>query len=313
LIHWNVIQYIQQKAPFIKPCPCSPGTVSCGYFNMNLHTGCPYSCTYCILQAYLEHMNPVFFTNLGKLSEELSALSQSKKYLRIGTGELSDSLAFDHETGYSKKVLALFEGFPEVLFEFKTKSTRIKNLLAVTTVLKNIVISWSLNPETIAAREERGAPGTRDRLGAMKQVQGKGYKIGIHLDPLVWTWDWKILYSGLIKELADFLDPGRVAWISLGALRFPYSLRENIFKHRQSRLFEGELIRGYDDKYRYFKPLRLELFKTLAGQIRLLLSRDIPLYLCMEEEEAWQEVFPEIKPDSDEINKRLYLSALGGQ
>lgn len=297
----------------MKPCPCSPDTVSCGYFNLNLHTGCPYSCSYCILQVYLDHMRPVFFTNLEKLSDELAAFCQDRRYLRIGTGELSDSLAYDHETGYSGKIMSLFERFPDVVFEFKTKSTRIKHIMTVKTVLDNIVISWSLNPGKIAAREEKGAPCLQYRLRAMKQVQEKGYKIGIHLDPLVWVKNWKILYSGLIKQVADFVNPARVAWISLGALRFPYSLREHIFKHKQSRLFEGELIRGYDDKYRYFKPLRLELFKYMAGEIRTLISGSIPLYLCMEEEEAWEEIFPELRPDSDEINKRLYLSVLGNK
>lgn len=255
-------------------------------------------------------MRPVFFTNLGKLENELTSVSRSRKHLRIGTGELSDSLAWDHLTGYSKKILAFFEQFSHVVFEFKTKSTRIKHLMAVHPVPPNIVVSWSLNPQEIASREEKGAPGTRDRLRAMEQVQNKGYKIGIHLDPIIWTGEWKTLYGGLIRELSGFVRPEGVAWISLGALRFPYSLRAHIFKHRDSRLFEGELVRGYDDKYRYFKPLRLELFKTLSGQIRSQISRDIPLYLCMEDDEAWQEVFPEIKSDPDEINRRLCLSAL---
>ena len=261
----------------------------------------------------MEHMRPVFFTNLEKLDEELNALARDRSFLRIGTGELSDSLAFDLETGYSKKIMALLERFPRVVFEFKTKSTRIKNLLAAKTVFRNILVSWSVNPEVIAAREERGAPGARDRLRAMKQVQERGYKIGIHLDPLVWVKDWKVLYTGLIKALSGFVDPDRLAWISLGALRFPYSLRDHIFRHRDSRLFEGELVRGYDDKYRYFKPIRLEMFGTLAGQIRSRISRDVCLYLCMEEKETWQEVLPEIKPDPHEINRRLYLSALDRQ
>lgn len=305
-----MIRYRPNQAPFIKPCPCSPRTVSCGYFNMNLHTGCPYSCSYCILQVYLEHMEPVFFTNLEKLERELGDLARQNDGLRIGTGELSDSLAFDHETGYSKKIMAVMERFPRVVFEFKTKSTGIGNLMAAEKVPGNIVVSWSLNPIAIAAGEERGAPGTRDRLRAIGQVQDKGYKIGLHLDPLVWVKGWKTQYAGLIRELAGFIRPGRVAWISLGALRFPPSLREHIFRHRESRLFEGELVRGYDDKYRYFKPLRLELFKTLAAEIRSRISREIPLYLCMEEEEAWREVFPEIPPDTGEINRWLYSSAL---
>ena len=32
-----------RKGAFVKHCPCSPGSVPCGCFNLNLHTGCPYS------------------------------------------------------------------------------------------------------------------------------------------------------------------------------------------------------------------------------------------------------------------------------
>ncbi len=114
-----MIKYTTQKGQFVKRCPCSPEAVSCGYFNINLHTGCPYDCSYCILQTYLDTKEPVFFTNFDKLIEELDFASKTEKYLRIGTGELSDSLAYDKETNYSTKILKIFSEYPDILFEFK--------------------------------------------------------------------------------------------------------------------------------------------------------------------------------------------------
>lgn len=303
-----VIEYREHQGPFIKSCPCSPSTVSCGYHNLNLHTGCPYDCSYCILQVYLDHKSPVFSINLGDLKNELKEFSARNEQVRIGTGELSDSLAYDHRTGYSLKIISLFEMFSQVVFEFKTKSNQIGNLLRVKNVLSNLVVSWSLNPGQIARREETRAPSLKNRLRAMNQVQKRGYKIGIHLDPIIFVDDWQALYTGLISQIVSVVDPARIVWISLGALRFPYSLREHIFKNKKSRLFEGELVKGYDNKYRYFKPLRLEMFKYISEKIRTLISAHIPLYLCMEDKEAWEEVFPRIKPDTNEINKQLYLS-----
>jgi spore photoproduct lyase len=286
--------------------------VSCGYYNLNLHTGCPYCCSYCILQAYLETKEPIYFTNFADMERELREASRTHRYLRIGTGELTDSLALDPRTNYSHKILALFEHFPDIVFEFKTKSTHIKNILNYEKKLKNIVISWSLNPREVIEREELLTPDLFSRLKAIEMAQRHGFKIGIHFDPIVVFPGWKAAYLESIRQIAKIIIPAQIAWWSLGALRFPYSLRDHIFKHQNSRLFAGELIKGHDWKYRYFKPLRLELFLYVKKHIRECVSPDVPLYLCMEDKEVWQEVLPELPPDEAAVNKYLYESALRG-
>ncbi len=303
-----MIEFAKQTGQFIKHCPCTPGVVSCGYYNMNLHTGCPYCCSYCILQAYLETKEPLFFTNFEDMEKELAEASQSFKYLRIGTGELSDSLALDHQTNYSQKILAIFEKFPGILFEFKTKSTHVENILKYREKLNNIVMAWSLNPQEVVEREELLTPGLFSRLKAIEKIQQQGYKIAIHFDPIVFFKGWEAAYLDLIKAISKIIFPSRIAWWSLGALRFPYSLREYIFKHRDSRLFEGELIKGHDGKYRYFKPLRLELFHYTRQKIQSLISQEVPLYLCMEDKEIWQEILPHLPPEESAVNKYLYES-----
>jgi spore photoproduct lyase len=305
-----MIKFAEQKGKFVKHCPCTPDVVPCGYYNLNLHTGCPYNCSYCILQTYLETTEPIFFTNFDDMEKELEEVSQGREYLRIGTGELTDSLALDPQTGYSHKILHIIEKFPEIVFEFKTKSTNIENLVSYKNILRNIVVSWSLNPREVIEREELLTPDLVSRLGAVEKAQAHGYKIGIHFDPIVIFAGWQAAYLQLVKEIARVIEPSRIAWWSLGALRFPYSLREHIFKHRDSHLFEGELVKGHDGKYRYFKPLRLQLFCYMKQIIQANISKDVPLYLCMEGKEVWEEIFPEILPDEEVVNKYLYHSAL---
>lgn len=305
-----MIRFEEQKGKFVKHCPCTPEVVPCGYYNLNLHTGCPFDCSYCILQAYLETTEPVYFTNFADMENELAEISITQKHLRIGTGELTDSLALDGQTGYSEKILSVFEKFPDILFEFKTKSVGVENLLKYKKVLNNIIISWSLNPTEVIEREELLTPDLHSRLKALEKVQNHGYKVGIHFDPILIFNGWQKAYEELIKQIAGIIDPAKIAWWSLGALRFPYSLRDHIFKHRNSRLFEGELIKGLDGKYRYFKPLRLELFRFIKKKILTLVSREAPLYLCMEDKEVWQDVFPEIPPNEEAVNKYLYESGL---
>ena len=303
------IKYEVFKGKFIKHCPCSPDAVSCGYYNMNLHRGCPFSCTYCILQSYLESKDPVFFSNTDQAREELRKAAGSLKHIRISTGELSDSLAYEGVNKYSEKIIEILKDFPEVVFEFKTKSANVENLVRKEP-LKNVVVSWSLNPQRIIDLEEHNTASLDERLSAMKRVQDAGYKTGIHFDPIIITDNWKGLYRELISDILKSIVPEKIVWWSLGALRFPEELKEHIFKYRNSKLFSGELIKGYDGKYRYFKPLRKELFTFVRDEIYKQVSPDTPLYLCMEDNEMWKDIFPRLDPDPAAINKYLYDSAI---
>ncbi len=53
-------------------------------------------CTYCILQDYLDPSPVTIHSNTDDMFSELDeALSSSRRVFRIGTGELTDSLAID--------------------------------------------------------------------------------------------------------------------------------------------------------------------------------------------------------------------------
>jgi len=301
----------EQKGAFVKHCPCSPGAVPCGYFNLNLQAGCPFDCSYCILQVYLEDKSrAVFYTNWDDLENELEKFLAVNREVRIGTGELSDSLAYEDIHPGAARVLELFRRFPEAVFEFKTKAVSIRALLETKEAPANIVASWSLNPAPLIRGEEHFTPTLPRRLRALEAVQAKGYAVGIHLDPLILFPDWKKHYRELVRALARVLRPQRIAWCSLGALRFPPELKKHIFRHRDSQLFWGELLEGEDKKYRYFTPLRLELFAFVRDEIRARISRHLPLYLCMEDADTWKEILPELPAAEKEINRYLYGSAM---
>jgi spore photoproduct lyase len=300
-----------RKGAFIKHCPCSPGSVSCGYYNLNLQSGCPFDCSYCILQAYLgDKEQGVFYTNWADLEAELREFLAAHREVRIGTGELSDSLVFENIRPGARRLVELFRNFPDAVFEFKTKAVAVQALLDIKDPPGNIVVSWSLNPSPLIRVEERLTPSLDQRLQALEAVQAKGYAIGIHFDPLVLFPGWPGHYRELIRALSRVIRPDRVAWWSLGALRFPPELKKHIFRHSGSQLFWGELIEGADKKYRYFMPQRLELFAALRDSIRAGISGDLPLYLCMEEAHVWREILPGLAAEEGAINSYLYQAAL---
>ena len=67
------------------------------------------------------------------------------------------------------------------------------------------MVSWSLNPAPLVRGEEHLAPSLAQRLRALAAVQDKGYKVGIHFDPLILFPGWREHYRELIRRVA----PGR--------------------------------------------------------------------------------------------------------
>jgi spore photoproduct lyase len=61
---------------------------------------------------------------------------------------------------------------------------------------------------------------------------------------------------------------------------------------------------GEDGKLRYLKPVRVQMFKKLVSWLREW-SEDLFVYLCMEREDVWQEVFGSSPGSSEGLNRRF--------
>jgi spore photoproduct lyase len=298
-----------QEGKFLKPCPCTPSYIGCNYHIINLQLNCPLDCTYCILQHYLTNPLITVHVNLEDLWDELDAflLENRRRVLRIGTGELGDSLVLDHITENSMDLISYFREKSNVWFELKTKTTNLKNVLKAG-LAKNIVISWSLNSERIAQETERSAPSVDERIQAASEALERGFKVGFHFDPLILYPECEKGYSEVIKKLFQVIDPSRVAWMSLGSLRFPPPLKA-IIKERfpQTKIIYHEFIQGMDGKQRYFKPLRQEMYKSIVSDIQKWGTGKIPLYFCMEDEGIWRNVVGWVPRGEEDLESYLSL------
>lgn len=282
----------QYKGRMLKPCPGTPNAICCDYHILNPVVGCPLDCTYCALQIYFNNPLMTIYANTDDLFGELDRrLRREFKWLfRIGTGELTDSLALDDITGMSKMLVPYFAGKGGVLFELKTKSNRINNLLDVNHGGRTVV-AWSLNPQTIIDKEEPGSASLTERLEAARKCQEAGYKIGFHFDPLIHYGDWEEDYRSVVDDIFECIRPQEIVWMSLGTFRFPASLKP-IIKDRfpRSKIIYEEFVPGQDGKMRYLKPLRIEMYSKMLSWIRAHDPR-IFVYLCMESTDVWQKVF----------------------
>ncbi len=300
----------RNRGPFIKKCPGTKSYTCCGYQILHIGTYCTMDCAYCILQAYFHPPFLQYFVNQERLFKELDDIVSSRKppFHRIGTGEFTDSLIWEPWTEPSRSLVPYFAQQDRVVLELKTKTSSVENLRGLEHNKKTIV-AWSLNPPAIIRNEERGTASMRARLRAAAQCEAWGYPLAFHFDPLILYEGCEKDYEKLVRELFTSVSAQNIVWISLGSFRFMPSLKPIIRKRfPKSRIIYGEFIPGLDGKMRYFKPLRIELYRKMAAWIRAL-APDVMLYFCMEDQEVWKRALGFIPEDRGGLPRMLDESA----
>ena len=294
-----------ERGSFVKPCPCSPGVVRCGYWVLTLGFQCPYGCSYCFLRFYAPDEPLTLYANLEDAARAFrDALRDWDGPVRLGTGEFTDSLALDPWTRHSEWLRALVAPHPGVLLELKTKSDRV-DLLLEADPPPNLVLSWSLNPPARVASDELGTAPLAARLEAAAKAVAAGYRVSFHFDPIVLEEGWEEDYGEVVRRLFEAVPPDGVAWVSLGTLRFPPRFLESWgAKLRGNRAFFAELVPGDDGKLRYFWPLRREAYRFLAHELRRRGGGDLRIYLCMEPLPMWRSGLG-WEPEEGEVTRLL--------
>jgi spore photoproduct lyase len=291
---------------FLKGCQGSGAEICCNYFIVSYAWNCHLECTYCVLQSYLSSEALVVCTNIEELLLDVkSTLEQSpERIFRIGTGELADSLALDHLTHYSRRLVPLFASLPNGVLELKTKTNQISNLQDLDHH-GHTVLSWSMNSKHICRTEERKAATFEERLSAAVQCQDWGYRIGFHFDPLIHYEGWEEGYREAVREIFRAVNPERIAWISLGALRFPPHLRDLVRKRFPgSKVPCGEFVPGHHGKDRYFRPIREEMYRKMCAWIHAEAPQAF-IYLCMENRFVWEQSLGEDPLDTLHLSGQL--------
>jgi spore photoproduct lyase len=296
---------------FIKDCPATGSPyLCCQYRILSPVIGCPIDCSYCILQHYIGFRPIRIFVNWEDMYTQVSnyIAMYPDRIIRIGSGELADSLALEPGLGMAKALIPFFAEFPNAVLELKTKTTNIEWLNTVRHGGRT-VIGWSLNPSTIAESEERGAAPMEDRIRAASAVVNMGYKVAFHFDPILAISGWEKLYRELIGRLCSMIPAGSVAWVSLGSLRFPPPLRELIRRRfAKSKILGGEWITGMDGKSRLIKPQRIGIFLKVYEWLRTGWGDDVYVYLCMESGDVWRESLGWEPKSRDEVEEKFQES-----
>jgi spore photoproduct lyase len=175
------------------------------------------------------------------------------------------------------------------ILELKTKSAVVDQLKGLKHGGRTIM-AWSLNSGPIMAGEEFRTASLDERLEAAARCASWGYKLAFHFDPIIYHDGWQQGYEKTINRLFDMVPAEKIVWISMGALRFLPALRPiALTRFPKSRFFHEEFIMGLDGKYRYFRSLRVEMYRHILECLKCRASPGTCIYLCMESDEIWRE------------------------
>lgn len=302
--------YITQNlGAVIKDCPGTSQYTCCDYTILHTGTFCTMDCSYCILQAYFHPPLLRYFVGKEKIAQSLNSIFKQNKIFRIGTGEYTDSLIWEEISDLPSFLVKKFANQNNSILELKTKTVNIDSLKNIDHNGKTI-ISWSLNTEKVINTEERSTSSLKARFKAAKKCESWGYKLAFHFDPVV-IYDGCIEeYKKVIKTIFENVSPKNIVWISIGSFRFMPHLKPIIEKRfPDSKICYGEFILGLDNKMRYFKPLRINVYKNMIDQIKKY-APEITTYFCMEDRKVWEECFGFFPEEEGALGKMLDQSAV---
>jgi spore photoproduct lyase len=206
--------------------------------------------------------------------------------LRIGTGEVVDSLSLDPLTLYSRELISFFAGYPNWTLELKTKSAAVDQFLDCEHK-GNVLVAWSINPQEVIEHEEHGTASLEERLEAADKCVKSGFPISFHMDPMIYHPRWKENYEGLIRTLTQRFKKHQVHSLTVGTLRFQPEQR-HIMRERfgmQSWVCQSEMFPSESGKLRYDSQLRNTMFRFAVDKFKEF--GDWPISLCMETPESW--------------------------
>jgi spore photoproduct lyase len=291
------------RGPFVRACPGTRQYQCCGYRILHVGAYCVMDCAYCILQSYFHPPVLQFFVNHDDMHRELDLLFAEERITRIGTGEFTDSLIWQRWTSLGEDLITAFSGQQRAVLELKTKTAAVESLLGLDHQRKTIV-AWSLNTERVIRTEERGTASLAKRLAAASRCADAGYPLAFHFDPMVIYEGCGEDYRQVVAALFARIDPDDIVWLSMGTFRFMPALKPIVERRfPESKLVFGEFIPGLDGKMRYFNPLRIRLYRSVAEEIRRH-APEVAVYLCMEDESTWQRSFG-FSPGGDEGLARM--------
>ncbi len=302
----NQIRKVDSKVVLGK-CPvASEKTVCCNLQTLDSIKNCGLGCSYCSIQSFYKTEDILLEEDLERKLSEIE-IDPTKTY-HIGTGQASDSLMWGN-LGKSHSILMQFaRKNPNVILELKTKTNNI-TFFEKNDIPRNVIVTWSLNPNSIIQAEESLSASLEKRLAAAKTLSQKNILVGFHFHPMVYFENWEEDYTAIITKIMEEFAPSDVALVSFGTLTFTKKVINEI---RKKNIMSKILQMPFEEsagKLSYPKEIKNKMFSTMYQQFTDWHKR-VFFYLCMEEAEIWKASFGHVYQNNSEFESDMHNSYL---
>ncbi|MDD3145381.1 MAG: hypothetical protein PHV23_04695 [Candidatus Gracilibacteria bacterium] len=184
----------------VSEAPAGYGHTKSAYF-FKTSLNCIFDCDYCYLKGAFKNENMVVFVNYDDIKNEIfhkiSTLGEGEHWFY--SSDYSDILGMNSLSDFSNEFIEFFEQFEDVKMEIRTKSSNITSLLNLGFIPKNTEIAFSLNPQILIDKYEKGTSSLDSRIEAINKLLSLGFKVGIRFLPLLPVKNYEEIYSEFAK------------------------------------------------------------------------------------------------------------------
>ena len=174
---------------------------------------CPFDCEYCYLKGMYPSSHTVVFVNFEDYRADVEEhLSQGPMYVCASYD--TDLIAFNQLTGLADSWCDLAEEHDDLLVELRTKAAP-PELRSI----PNVIYAFTVSPEAVASRYEKGAPCSSDRIRAASRALDSGCRVRLCFDPMIKVPGWREIYGRFVEDVARQIDLTHVTDVSVGTFR----------------------------------------------------------------------------------------------
>jgi len=234
---------------------------------------CLYGCEYCYLQGMFPSANIVAFVNDGDFikAASLEIPGPAPAYLCISYD--TDLLALESIFGYCERYIEYAKTHPHVTIEIRTKSANIEALSALTPA-PNIILAWTISPDSVISRYEHRTPSLRARLAAITKAYQRGWRVRLCIDPILRVDSWQTHYGELVRETFTQLTSAAIDDVSIGIFRMPSGYLRAMQDNNPTSALVHYPYTVSNKSASYTPEQQQELITTISEQLRPYLPEE---------------------------------------
>ena len=277
-----------------------PGVRVCqAAHEMHTIAGCPFRCDYC------SHLGDVIVVmlNMEEFIQRMDGwLEKCPDQTLFKWDNATDAPCYEPEYGGTKLFVDYFARKPgKYLLLYLGKCAEVGYLLDFDHRGKTIV-AFSISAQTQSTKIEKGAADTEARIEAVRKCQEAGYIVRVRFSPVIPVKNWRDENRKMVRSFLGRVTPDVISLCLFGWMDTYLAKRALDLSLWDPEFVAAMEAASVEMRGKAYGPLpheaRAEMIRFFIDEIRAV-NPKVPIALCLESYEMWQQFGPEIgmRPD----------------